>query len=1559
MDNLGNKKRMTSYVHSLLEDTPKNTKQFPVIKNELTEQDLVARGKVVNDTNKKLVLPRLVSGFVNLMGNASEMRGTPTTNIGADILPSLTNAYIKKEEEKITQAKDLSGYSDREQANVYDKIPNENILSRLFGDGNGTKKALQTMKQTIQPVKDNVVRGDAMTAIANKGLYDDFKKAFTDTPSTIGVNSLNPTISNGLSNFEEKQRISKITGISVDDLQSLADTLSREGKLAIAKIQGDKAPVISSAISVPKNIKGGIEGTAYSLGSLLTGSPIQTDNKAFLEKEETSTIRDTVTDKIKNPVGKFAYQTGMSIADSLASQALGGGSLGTVIMGTQAYSDAVKEGAERGLTPNQIQTTALASGAFEYLFEKISWDKIKLIAKGNASKNVVANIASQMVTEGGEEIGTDMANTLMDNLVNGGASKMAQSYDYYVSQGMSDKQAQKKVMSDYAKQLGLSGLGGAISGGVVGGGASVFNKVTTPKSNVPTIADYQTSPVQQEVKQVPTIADFQKEQQDVKALTPVPVLNTENIQKQVKETPALNQPIQNTVNNEIAPILNETGNAKQIIGGKVSKVRTNTDANSGIHTEEEGKQYLPEEDFTYQPITDDQSIEIARENFKKFGTEYIDKLMSVDNDSLSGSDVDLLMSAYTSHVREARETNDTELWSMARNILKKVQTISTKNGQAIQALAKWSRKTPEGEFMEAMNIVNQSVAKRTGKKNADKFVEDLDPKLQAKVLQLLNEAKKYSVDSREAKVLKARAGKMIAETLPKTIRGRVSQILYNNMLGNVKTLLSRNMGGNLGVAITEQARQPLASLLDKAISQATGVRTTTGWSAEKQGAYIKGFAKGLSEEIDDFKLGMKDYFKGGKTGLHTAKDGHNTLKENLKLNESAFKGNNILSKLQNFKNDLVKNGLSLGDRPFYEATKAQAKVEINKLLKKNQIDTHGLKIDEYIEQASDLIALEAVYQGDTKLSEGFKKIRNGLSEAAQGIIGFDPLTQVTMPFVKTPSNVIEMSLQYSPFGAIKNLLSTVTELKKGEFNQRRFVDETSRNIVGTAILGACVALFMGGLTTGGYDEDKDIKNAQKQAGMQEYALKVGDKNIDLGWVPVVGQLIESGASIGDNMQKGKNIGEIASGAFGQSVQSVLDQSMLSGVTDLLSTNNSNKSVPSNIAYNVASGLAGQLTPSWLRQVAQSTDANERFLGQYGTPEYILNSTKNNIPFLRQTLDKKYDNEGNEVLQNQGRGTGSKFLENMLLPGKVTEIDDSEITNESMRLYESTGLKTQFIPTASLNDIKINGYEPTTEDFNNYKQILGAYNSESASALIGSDYYQSIDDTKKADTLQDLYSTMKQLARSASLPNYEVPESYAKKVSVYEEKGIDGLINYMNISGAREKDNTKGTLDVIRSLDISDEEKGYYVDIFVSSSKAAQAIQSYYGDKGLYDWYNMRTSADYDGSGNVGSDVMTYQIIKSGMPYEDMLNYASVLFEDSKKATAREKAADKIAEVQSNYQKYAMQEYVRSLLGETEKPKNENSYMDLVGSMTPTENSQKNSDEQYQEMLSYVKQLLGK
>lgn len=1034
-------------------------------------------------------------------------------------------------------------------------------------------------------------------------------------------------------------------------------------------------------------------------------------------------------------------------------------------------------------------------------------------------------------------------------------------------------------------------------------------------------------------------------------------------------------------------------------GNKVSQTRTNTIENSGMASSEELQKYHSPEKFTYESISEEESINRATDKLNKYGQDYISDLLYSDNQNISGSDIDALMMEYMRLSEQARKSGSDTDWNNAQDILKKVQLASTRNAQALQALAKWSRNTPEGQLAQANTAVEQSIEKTFGRKRTQKARESVervyesaksgsvekleyaldklnisensikqielqlqnnqnvtrntvidllakegkinqklaeslkeDTATQRKVLDMLDQMYDVGVDTYAGQVIMARVGKLLSSKVQHTVGDKVRQILYNNMLGNFRTLISRNAGGNIAVATMEQARQPLAATIDRAVSRFTGKRTTTGWSKEKQLSYIKGFAKGITEEFRDVKNTLSEYKNGQSTGLHTAKSGENNIINAIKNNDSAFKGNNILSKIINFKNDMVKHGLSMGDRPFYEATKAQAKTEIKQLLKKGyDIDTEALNLDEYIDQASSLIALEAVYQGDTELSNGFQKIRNGLAEMTEGMIGTDIMSTAVVPFVKTPSNVLDMALEYSPFGAVKNLVKTVYETKTGDFNQRRFVDETSRNIVGTLLLSACVLAYSAGHLTGGYDDDKDVRNAQKSAGMQEYALSFDDgkKNFDVGWVPVLGSSVEAGAAYGDAIKDGSGFLGATGAAMSQTAQSIFDQSMLESLSNLLGGNSyKDENFLTNAAKSAFGSYLGMLPSSLGRQIAQSTDKYERNLGTYGTNEYYINSVLNSIPGARQLLDVKYDNEGNPVLQNQGRSIGSKVLENMLLPGKLTDVNYSESSSEAMRLYDSTGEKKQFVPTASKTDITTDEFTPTTNEINTYKKVLGENNSIGSAALMDSDFYNSLDDNDKVEYLAKIYSDMKQISKKEIIPNYTYPDGYKTKMDMYDEFGIEGLVNYYYITKESEGGGLKEKVTAIDNLDITDEEKGEYIGKLINISNSATAIQRAYGDAGLYQWYSMRSKVDSE------SD-MPYQIVQSGMPYEDMLNYASVLYEDGKKKTAREKAADALQKAQDNLSSYQLRQTIKSLRKsyEDENAKKEQSIQDKLSNIS--------------------------
>ena len=1021
-------------------------------------------------------------------------------------------------------------------------------------------------------------------------------------------------------------------------------------------------------------------------------------------------------------------------------------------------------------------------------------------------------------------------------------------------------------------------------------------------------------------------------------------------------------------------------------GNKISQTRENTIENSGLASDEELLQYHAPEKFTYEEISESESMERATEKLNKYGQSYVNELLSAQNQNLSGTDIDALMMEYKRVSEQARKTGSDADWNRAQDIMKKIQVSSTRNAQALQALAKWSRNTPEGQLAQANTLIEQTIEKKYGKKRVKKAQETVDTVYEAaktgdtakmqsalenlkidpnsiqqeildtsgtqdvnrntvidllkkkgvlnknlaealkedtvtqrKVIDMLSQLENMDIDSYEAQVLMARAGKLLASNMKHTFGEKVQQILYNNMLGNFRTLVSRNAGGNVPVALLEQVRQLLSAPLDKLVSLKTGQRTTTGMSLGKLKAYADGFAKGFSAEVKDVNNTINAYLKEqSSTGLHTSKSGENTLLNAIKNNSSAFKGNNIATKLLNFTNDMVKHGLSVGDRPFFEATKNQAKYEINQLVKKGcNVDTQELNLDDYIEQASTLIALEAVYQGDTDLSKGFQKIRNGLAEMTKGMIGTDIMSTAVVPFVKTPSNVLDMAVEYSPFGALKNLIGTATEVKSGDFNQRRFVDETSRNIVGTFLMAAVVTAFKDAFT-GGYDDDKDVKAAQKASGMQEYALKLdgGAKNYDMGWIPVFGSTIESGAAFKDARDNGSSILGATGAAMAQTAQSVFDQSMLESLSNMLGSNsyNQDSGFAKQALNSIAGSYIGQLAPSLPRQIAQSTDKYERNLGTYGTSEYYKNSFINSIPGLRETLPIKYDNEGNPVLQNQGRGLGSKLIENMLSPGKLTDVNYSDLSSEAISLFDKTGEKKQFVPTANKNDIKSGDTAPTTEQFNEYKRVFGENNAIGGEALLDSDFYKKLSADDKVKYLSQMYSDMKQVAKKEVLKDYTYPQDYEKKMDMYETFGMDGLIKYYDIQNTRESTGVNDTFSAIDKLDLTDREKGEYIEKLIDMSNAATAINKTYGNSGLYQWYSMRSKADADGNGNISNKEMVNQIVQSNMDYADMVNYASVLYEDSKKKTAREKAVEAISEAYPNLLYYKWMERLTKLKG---------------------------------------------
>lgn len=224
-------------------------------------------------------------------------------------------------------------------------------------------------------------------------------------------------------------------------------------------------------------------------------APLNINSNNYTWTNFTDTVRNKTSQDIDNGVANFLYQTGMSTADFLALlpiNAATGNGASLAIMGTNAATSAAKEATQRGADKKQALLTGLTAGTAEVVFEKLSLDHFWDIARKQgkaATRSAFLNVLAQAGIEGSEEVFTDIANAFTDNLINGGLSEYYQNVDKYYKQGMSIEEAQKKASTDFAYSLGMSFAGGALSGGVIGAGASISTSIQGKKSDYET-ADY-------------------------------------------------------------------------------------------------------------------------------------------------------------------------------------------------------------------------------------------------------------------------------------------------------------------------------------------------------------------------------------------------------------------------------------------------------------------------------------------------------------------------------------------------------------------------------------------------------------------------------------------------------------------------------------------------------------------------------------------------------------------------------------------------------------------------------------------------------------------------------------------------------------------------------------------------------------------------------------------------------------------------------------------------------------------------------------------------------------
>ena len=386
--------------------------------------------------------------------------------------------YAKRQQEALA----LSGQIDERKAKIGKA---QSLLTRKTYDDEISKWDTQMQRALSDYSKALSVSESANTEMAMAG-----NSAFVVQNSDYAKNARNTVRS-----FEQQLRDYGYSDQQINGIRNYALTQQHANEAAeMAQQVAQEAkehPWLSSAMSVGTNMMAGAGALDIAAQNALNGTDPFTGEKMAVDRYTKSMVPSTVTNTIRGSVsedmsgiGSFLYNTGMSMADSLATLAVGGATglhgAADVILGGAAASQAITDAYDRGASDSQAMSVGLLYGTAEALFEHISLDKLRMFhtsaaAGKKTAKTLVKDMLKQSFVEGSEEVCTDIANVISDAIVMADKSEINQTIAAYQADGMSEDEATRRAWLDWLGQTAQDFAGGMISGGVMTGGDMALN----------------------------------------------------------------------------------------------------------------------------------------------------------------------------------------------------------------------------------------------------------------------------------------------------------------------------------------------------------------------------------------------------------------------------------------------------------------------------------------------------------------------------------------------------------------------------------------------------------------------------------------------------------------------------------------------------------------------------------------------------------------------------------------------------------------------------------------------------------------------------------------------------------------------------------------------------------------------------------------------------------------------------------------------------------------------------------------------------------------------------
>lgn len=758
----------------------------------------------------------------------------------------------------------------------------------------------------------------------------------------------------------------------------------------------------------------------------------------------------------------------------------------------------------------------------------------------------------------------------------------------------------------------------------------------------------------------------------------------------------------------------------------------------------------------------------------------------------------------------------------------------TRAGQAIQAASILKRLTPDGMIMYAQKqLKNARIAiEKENKKLYEELKEkgelpelnEEDTKFIYEKMEKANEldtSNYWGKENRQKEILIGQALARIANKIPSTALDIVAGIRRNGLLFNLKTL-KRNVGSNLAFSLQEAIKDIPATVADEITSFFTGKRTT---KLPNISAYWKGIKKGSVEAVEDVKYGISTAGGGSK----------------YELPSKVFKRTDTWSDiLQKYKNGEIKEGTEKTfkrllsdyedtamfivegtDRPFWQGrfeSELANQMQLNGLEYGKDIPT-----EEMLEMAKES-ADYATFKNENKVSRFLGNTRNLLNNGkAIGVADALGLT-----FTNVPGSVASKAYDYSPFGLTK-VLTEIKNLatKNGKFNQRKFVDAIGRVITGTGLGALGVFLLKKGIIYGSYDDDKDVANMQKQMGIQENSINVsalkrlikgedtslqqGDEFYNIDWLQPSASSIAVGTDIYNSIKNGDSAFDTTLKAAGSVIEQVQDMSALGTFSDLFGGYGDN--LAENIV-NTALDFPSSFAPTIFNNISQYSDNISRnTYDATSMKNTMLNKIRARIPSEKSKLAPNVNTLGEEMKTYENPSLHNTFSN----PGYNTKYSATPVQEEIMKVYKDTSDRTIF-PRKAENTITYQDTKVTLDPYQKatYQKAMGSYTNEQYSALLDSEFYNSLESEDKAEIMRKILDDATVIGKASVGVETKNYLEYKEDAEALDEAGIP-LIDYYNAWFAKKEAEDK------KKAQISAINKAVSDDLTVSQRKQLYKI----------------------------------------------------------------------------------------------------------------------------------------